>query len=579
MPEIAEKRNGKSIKQVLEYQRGNMRDDRTSFESHWKKISEFMSPRRIRLTDTDINRGGDRWNSIINNIATKSLRIAVAGMFAGNVSPARPWFALVHPNENLMEDEGVRQWLHAVAQKILAVFRDSNFYQVAPIVFKDLLLYGTTLMTHVDDFDSVARFYSHPLGSYWLGQNDRLQVNQFVREFRLKVDQVVATWGLENCSQRVQYAYARGDYKDDVLIVHHVMPNFLLDLRSPFALGKPYIGLYYEGGYTPKQAAGALASTGYTNDDMFLGIEGFYEQPFYAPRWEVVGEDIYATECPGMICLGDTKQLQAEEKRKGQAIDKQVSPPLQGPSSIGQLGINALPGGITLVDTGTDNRKVEPLYNVAINLNDLKEDIMRVEERIKDAFFVNMFLAITEMQGIQPRNEYELIHRNDEKLLQLGPVLQRVQGEFLTKAVDRVFAQLVRADDNGRNGVLPPVPQELEGGALEVQYISSLAQAQRAVATQSLDRTLAFVSGVAQIKPEVVDKMDADWMTEEYARVTGVPPKAIVADAQVAAMRQQRQQEQMMMAQMEAMKSAGQASQGLAGADKASAEAEQAGGE
>lgn len=568
MPELHETRNNKTIKQLLEYQRGNLKHDRSSFDSHWQEISRFISPRRIRLDPDDVNRGGSRWNNIINNVATKSLRIAVAGMFAGNVSPARPWFALVHRDDNIMADEEARQWLHEVTQKILAVFRESNFYKVAPVIFKDLLLYGTSLMTHVDSFDTVARFYSHPLGSYWLGQSDTLQINQFVREFQLKTDQVVSQFGLENCSYRVKNAWDRGDYRQDVKIIHHVLPNFLLQQGNPFALGKNYLSLYYEGGGTNYTMSGSSYQSNIQDNNMFLAIEGFEEQPFYAPRWEVVGEDIYGTECPGMVALGDVKQIQAEEKRKGQAIDKQTSPPLQAPSSVSNIGVNSLPGGITIVDTGAENRKIEPLYNVNLNLQDLKEDILRVEERIKDAFFVNMFLAITEMQGVQPRNEYELIHRNDEKLLQLGPALQQVQGEFLTKVVDRVFNQLVRADQGGRNGVLPPIPQALEGQPLEVQYISSLAQAQRAVATQSMDRTLAFVTGLGQLKPEALDKIDGDWFVEEYARVTGVPPKAIVPDQQVQQTRQQREAQRQAMMQAQAMEQASAADRNAAGATK-----------
>ena len=572
MPIIDDKLNGFSFKQQLERTRGNLIIARESFDQHWKSISDVVSPRRVRLQVTDSDKGDRRWNNIINNVATKALRIAVAGMFAGNVSPARPWFALIHPDEELMEREDVRVWLHQVERQILGVFRDSNFYTVAPVVFKDLILFGTSVCSHVDDFNSVARFYSHPVGSYWLGQNDRLEINQMVRELQLTVDQVVAKFGKENCSPQVVGAYDRGDYKQKVVIIHHVAPNAILDLDSPFATGKPFLSVYYEGGVgtTASRSAAALSSN-IVNNNQFLGVEGFYEQPFYAPRWEVAGEDVYATECPGMVALGDIKQLQVQERRKGQAIDKQVNPPLQGPASVSE--INQLPGGLNTFQMGSENQKITTLYDVNLRLNELREDMQAVEARIEDAFFVNMFLAITNMEGVQPRNEYELIHRNDEKLLQLGPVLQRVQNEFLSLAVDRVFAQLVRADDNGRNGVLPTPPEVLRDADLEIQYISSLAQAQRAVATQGLDRTLAFTSQVASIKPEAADKMDGDWMVEEYARATGVSPKAVVPDEVVEQRRQQRAQMQAQQLQAEQMARGGQAAQAFAQADKAEAEA------
>ena len=545
--EIKDKIGSRTFKQHLEYIRGRLRDDRSSFDAHWKEISKFTAPRRARFEVNDRNKGQRQWHNIINNIATYAVRIAVAGMFAGNVSPARPWFALVHPDDDLMEKDEVKLWLHRVEQKILSVFRDSNFYNVIPKVLKDLLLFGTSAMSQVDDFEDVARFYSYPIGSYYLGLDSTLKANQLIRELILTVDQTVERFGIDNVSNQVRNSYQNGNYKQEVVIVHHVGPNHLLQPGNPFALGKPFIGVYYELGLGSSASHNSLTtvssgSGGKLGDD-FLGVEGFFEQPFYAPRWSVEGEDTYATECPGMIVLGDVKQLQTQEKRKGQAIDKQTNPPLQAPATLQNQGVNALPGGVSYVQMGTEQGKgISSLYEVNLNIQDLRVDMKEVENRIKDGFFVSLFLAITEAEGIQPRNEYELITRNDEKLLQLGPVLQQVQGELLSPIVDRTFNQLVRADADGRNGVLPPVPEVLREQALEIRYISSLAQAQRAVATQAIDRTFAFAARAAEIKPETVDKIDTDWMVEEYARVTGVPPKGIVGDDKVEQIRQQRAQ-------------------------------------
>ena len=85
------------------------------------------------------------------------------------------------------------------------------------------------------------------------------------------------------------------------------------------------------------------------------------------------------------------------------------------------------------------------------------------------------------MQGIQPRNEEELLQRNEERLLQLGPPLERVHGEFLSRMVTRTFNQAVNA------GIIPPAPEIIQRRNLEVRFISSLAMAQRSVATTAGD--------------------------------------------------------------------------------------------
>ena len=507
MPLILDHKIGNSsLKKHLEHIRGMMRAERQEYDPHWKTISRYITPAQARFDPHHQRRTVPSWNDIINNTATTALRVAVSGMFAGNMSPARPWMALVHPDDNLMQREDVKVWLHQVEQIIFSVLRDSDFYKMCPMMLRSLVAFGVSAVTHVDDPVTTSRFYPHSIGSYYLGLDDALRPNQMLREFTLNVEQTVQKFGMTAVSSRVKEAYDRSNYKTQVGIVNYVGPNPIMDPGNLFARGKPYLSIYYEIGMGNAGLGGRPSSiTESTSampggEDAFLALEGFYERPFHAPRWWVEGEDTYASECPGMVALGDTKQLQVEERRKGQAIDKQTDPPLQAPPTIQNQGVTALPGGITYVSTGAEvGGGIKTLYDVNLNLQDLLLDMQHVEMRIKDAFYVPLFLAITEMDGIQPRNEFELINRNDEKLLQLGPVLQQVQGEFLSPVVNRVFNQLIRLDDDGRNGVLPPIPEALRGQPLEVRYISSLAQAQRAVATQAMDRVVDFTTRALQI--------------------------------------------------------------------------------
>ena len=80
-----------------------------------------------------------------------------------------------------------------------------------------------------------------------------------------------------------------------------------------------------------------------------------------------------------------------------------------------------------------------------------------------------------------------------------------------------------------------------------------LAQAQRAVATNSIDRYVANLGAVAQFKPDVLDKFDADEWADQYADMLGVDPKLIVPGEQVALVRQQRTDQQAAMQQAATM--------------------------
>jgi hypothetical protein len=128
----------------------------------------------------------------------------------------------------------------------------------------------------------------------------------------------------------------------------------------------------------------------------------------------------------------------------------------------------------------------------------------------------------------------EVAERHEEKLLMLGPVLERLHNELLSPLIDLAFSYADRA------GILPTPPPELEGMELGVEFISVLAQAQRAVATQGMDRLLGTVGQMAAIKPEVLDKIDFDQVVDDYGDAYGVNPKIVVPDSAVAALRQQR---------------------------------------
>lgn len=71
-----------------------------------------------------------------------------------------------------------------------------------------------------------------------------------------------------------------------------------------------------------------------------------------------------------------------------------------------------------------------------------------------------------------------------------------------------------------------------------------LAQAQRSIATNGVDRFVGNLGSVAQIKPEVLDKFDADKWADSYADMLGVDPDLVVPGEQVALIRKRRAQQQ-----------------------------------
>lgn len=104
--------------------------------------------------------------------------------------------------------------------------------------------------------------------------------------------------------------------------------------------------------------------------------------------------------------------------------------------------------------------------------------------------------------------------------------------------IEITFTEMVEA------GIVPPPPQEMQGMDLNVEFVSMLAQAQQAVSTNSIDRFVVNLGAIAQFKPDVLDKFDADKWADMYADMTGVDPDLIVPGEQVALIRKQRAEAQ-----------------------------------
>jgi hypothetical protein len=514
-------------RRICEQYRSQLWTERSTFDAHWKDVAEHILPRRARFTTFDVNRGDKRHNKIIDSSATMAVRTLRSGMMAGVTSPARPWFRLSVPYPDLAEQPEVKDYLYEVTRRMEHIFVASNLYNKLPTVYGDLGVFGTSAMSVMEDDEDVIRCYDFPLGSYVIANDGKLRPRTFIRAFRLSVQQVVENWGNidpktgepdfvagrpTNISPTVQDQWNRGNRFAWVDLVHTIQPNSLYDGVKFESKYKRFECLYYEQGRT---------------DVGFLERTGYDEFPVLVPRWEVSGEDVYGTNCPGMEALGDIKQLQQGEKRSAQAVEKSINPPLTAPVRLQNQRVSMLPGDITYVDTRDGQDGVRATYEVNFDVSKLEQKQQQVRLRVQRAFFEDLFLmfASSDRREITAR---EVDERHEEKLLALGPVLEQLNQDLLDPLIERTFNIM------NRRGLLPEVPDALNGVPLKIEYISIMAQAQKAIGLAGLERFAGFVGQVATVSPDILDRVDNDELIESYADGTGIPPKILrsVDDAQ-----------------------------------------------
>lgn len=525
---------------------GQLVSDRASWISHWSELAHWTLPRSGNFIDSSLhgapNRGEKKNTHILDNTAQRAVGIMTAGLMSGASSPARPWFKLRTPYDDLNERPAVKGWLDLVEKRMREVFNQSNTYRALRQNYQELGVFGTAGDIVLEDFDNVLHHYPMTIGEYALDTNDKGVVDTVYRKFDMRVSQVVQKFGYARCSQHVKNMYDRRSLNAWVPVLHAIEPR---RERNPMKLDNgnmPYASCYYEIG---------------GQDQDYLRESGFQLFPAVTPRWETRGADIYGAS-PGMMALGDTKQLQHQQLRKSQAIDFQSLPPLQAPANT---KVNMTPGSVSYVDT-TGNG-VKNLFDVQLDLGALREDILDVRGRIERAYYVDMFLLIIGDERIQPATAREIAERHEEKLLMLGPVLESLHDEMLSPLVELAFAYMLRA------GLVPPPPRELSNVPLVIQFVSLLAQAQKLVGLSSIDRLLGTILNAASIVPQaaaMLDKVDTDQLVDVYADTLGVDPTLIVADDQVALVRAERAKQQ---AQAQAIEAAPQVTQAMKNAAEA----------
>lgn len=499
--------------QTLRWQQ--MQTERSSWWSHWQLLSRYYLPRTGRFFAQDRNKGDRRHNEIYDSTATRALRVLGAGLMGGATSPARPWFRFGVSDPDLNKQASVKEWCAQVSRIVLDILAKSNTYRMLHNMYEELAVYGTGASILVNDFDNV--IHNEPLtcGEYALGTDWNGNVNTLYRQFQKRVSAMVAEFGYDKCSPTVQNMYDRGNLEAWVTIIHAIEPRADRDPKLKDAKNMAYSSIYFEEGQS---------------NDLVLREGGFKTFRALCPRWLVSGGDIYGNS-PGMEALGDVRQLQHEQIRKAKGIDYMVEPPIQVPTAYKNKDINRLPGGTMYSDIPN---AIKSAWDVNLNLEHLLGDIQDVRERIKSTFYVDLFLMIADAQEHE-MTATEVAERKEEKLLMLGPVIERLHNELLQPLVDMVFQRAISIP-----GLLPPPPPALHGAFLNVEFISMLAQAQRAVATNGIDRFTAQLGQIAAFKPEVLDKFDPDKWSDVYSDLLGIDPDLIVADDKVALVRQQR---------------------------------------
>ena len=497
---------------------------REPYMTRWREIRKYQLPYvgQFDGEDDETTAANRKDNHIYHGVSWQANQIFAAGIMSGLTPPNRKWFRMAFDNPELKDNTDLGEILDERIDIINAVLERSNFYTAVHACYLELA-FGQAPLGIFPDSKNGVHFVPYPIGSYCMETGPDGTIEFFCRKYKMSARQLVDKFGAENVPEMIRQELSSGNpgLKSTHTVVWYVEPNKHADNTKIAGEYLPYLSVYYLEG---------------SEENEFLYIGGFYEFPVPVARYLITGNESYG-KGPGWFAEGDSKALQLMEKDRLVAIELGVKPPMQAPPDAANKGINMIPGGKTFRSGGD---KIEPLFNVGSNLQHLEMAIEQQCERIKREYNANLFMMLDDLAD-KNMTAREVLERNQEKMAILGPVVQRMQFEFLGRIIERVYNILDRAHAFPEPQD-PELAQLLAGQEIKIEYISPLAQAQKMSGLVNIEQAVAFAGNLAQFDPMILKKMDWSETMNQYFSLVGAPAAIKRTDDEYNELVQQEQQ-------------------------------------
>ena len=547
-----------------------LKGDRGTFETHWQQVADFMLPER---SDYVVQRsaGAKRMQKIFDATPILALEQFAAGLHSLLTSPSLRWFSLRSDNEYLNMIDRVRLWLEDTTERMYAIFNGPrhNFASQSNELYLDIGSIGTAVMAVLESRRSGILFSTRHLKECVVAENEEDRIDTLIRRWTFTAKQAAEAWPkgpLNPYGPGTKVGKALEKTPDRLFeFIHCVRPrlNYNPDRRRE-ARHMPFESVYLS-----------------VEDIEEISVGGFPEFPYMVPRFSKITGEIYGRG-PGMMALPDVKMLNAMMQTVLKAAQKIVDPPLQVPDNGFILPIKTEPGSWNVYRRGLPQTDrifpIETKGNIPVG----EELIQQLRQQIIRTFYVEFMMMPSDpadpaSAGKGVTATYVLQQR-DEKMRLLSPMLARLQSEFLSPLIDRVFAIMYRqsAAMGFRPGapLLPP-PPELSGVNLHVEYVSPIAIAQKSSEMENIMRLLQLTQGVLPINPQAGAVINTEAVVRVGAKLLNTPPSIVKSPEQIQAEQQQAAQAQQAMLEHASAESMAGSAKDASGAVKNIAQAQQ----
>ena len=504
-----------------------------------QELADYFLPRSAQFIARNTRKPYVKSKKIIDSTPLIALRNFSSGMMSGATSPTNRWFKTVFTNADLANDYYLKNWCSNQEELTRKILYSSNFYQCLPEIYKQLGVFGFCAVGMEPDYDNVVNFKVLPLGSYYYARNSKGKIDTFCRVYMETAKNIVEKYG-DSCPLEIVEVAKENPLKQYELI-HFVEKN-----------------KYYRIKHLSSKYAKYVSAVILSSKNEFLSLKGFSKFPYVVFESSNPSDSDYPNDCPGVNALADVKQLMMMVKEYAKAVKKIVCPTYKGPASLKNKKLADVPGAY--IEEDENGRGISPVYEVNPRVLELKQEKDELKQTIKEHFYNDLFAMIlnTAERG---RTATEVNELKEEKMVLLSPLLEQIHCA-LREILTWIYDEQIRV------GIIEPLKKQYQNCRFQIEFISSLAQAQKVSNISSMERFTTFVSNIANaIDPVLKSKLNGEKIIEDYATFANISPTQIVPSDEIEKIRNEMKNSQNQQSQINALKESSQIIQNMGGVD------------
>lgn len=504
---------------------------RLSHEPAWRAIQALAAPDASDFTGTALGSstdtiGGstaaDRSRKQYDSTAVWCVDRLSSGIEALVIPMSEYWHDLGPESIKKRATDDEKLWLES-QRNLLFETRydaDSGFVAASQTAMRRMSAFGNGFFMVEESFDgkSHIKYWFIPLAESFIAVDRYGVPNTFLRPFTLSAAQAVADYG-DRVSARIKAAAADPRQMDQRFrFVMMVSPRGDVGSR-PGVLGSPYASVHVE-----------------TETRQVVKEGGFYDFPIVDFRWLPEPTQEWG-EGPFQKALTDIKTINAMAKNELIASQQAVNPPLLMANAGIMTRPNAAPGSVTMGGIAPNGQRLVDTMFTGQRLDFASTVLAMKREQLKEATYINLFQVLVKNPQMSAT---EAMLRADEKGELLGPAGTRLQ-QSLSRMVDREMNILARKGlYDPKSFYAPPRSVKNVKEMVKPAMGGPLARLRKAKEVKGTMDLLNILSPLAQVKPDVVDRINPDRTIDGLSERLGVPREFLNTDEELAAIRQER---------------------------------------